>query len=65
LPHKQKVKIEIYNILGQLLNIRFEEEFDSGFYSIPISFNYISSGIYIYKVFGGNDFKIGKMMYIK
>ncbi len=64
-PYKQIIKINIYNILGELVFVALEKEFDVGYYNVPISFSKYASGIYIFKVIAGKDYKSGKMILIK
>jgi Secretion system C-terminal sorting domain len=50
LPQNAKVKISVYNILGQLVTQITNEEYSAGIHSVNFSASGISSGIYIYSI---------------
>ncbi|MBU0559141.1 MAG: T9SS type A sorting domain-containing protein [Bacteroidetes bacterium] len=65
LPQYARVKIEIFNILGELVNLVSDREYEAGVYTIPIEFNEYSSGIYLYKVSANKKYITGKMIFLK
>ncbi len=65
LPNNSKVKIEVFNILGQKVKTVLNKEYAAGIYSIPIEIDKLSSGMYIYVVTAGEQYKSGKMVYIR
>ncbi|AFN73621.1 hypothetical protein MROS_0377 [Melioribacter roseus P3M-2] len=65
-----RVKLNIYNINGELIKTLVDEELQAGNYSTQWngtnqSGNVVSSGIYLYEVRVGNLSKIGKMNLLK
>ncbi|MBX2974492.1 MAG: Omp28-related outer membrane protein [Ignavibacteriaceae bacterium] len=50
LPHNSRVKLEIFNSLGELVKTELEKELTRGFHSVEFSGNGLSSGIYIYRI---------------
>jgi len=72
LKDKGYVKLMVYNILGELLQILVNEEKEAGIYEANVRFDQsIPSGIYLYRieVIGGNNIPkfsdLKKMIYIK
>jgi outer membrane protein assembly factor BamB len=50
LPFQSKVKIEVYNIIGELVKDLADLEQAPGFYDITFDASGLSSGIYIYRI---------------
>jgi len=50
IPKSQRVKITIYNVLGEEIRILTKENFGSGIHKINFDSAYLSSGIYFYKI---------------
>ena len=70
LPEAKLVSIEIYNILGQKIRILANRNYEAGYHSVnwdgrDINGNYVTSGVYIYKIQAGNWQDVKKMMLIK
>jgi hypothetical protein len=70
LPSESKVKLSVYNILGQLVDLITDQDFTAGYHSLNWNPLNLSSGVYIYKIEAqaaeGEVFTdIKKMMYLK
>lgn len=71
LPFDSRVKISVYNILGELIDVILDEVRSTGYHDIPWNGVNMSSGMYIYtiqakSVDGKKDFSsVKKMMLIK
>ena len=50
LPYQSKVKIEVYNIIGELVKELADLEQAPGFYDVTFDASGLSSGIYIYRI---------------
>lgn len=65
LPEREKVKIETYNIIGQVIKSHFSGWLDEGFHTFSIDLSNFSSGLYIYKITAGHNYRTRKMVLIK
>ncbi|MCK4689647.1 MAG: T9SS type A sorting domain-containing protein, partial [Candidatus Marinimicrobia bacterium] len=65
LPEESKVKLKIFNTLGQEVATIVDEHQVSGTYSVQWSVSHLSSGVYLYQLKTDNDCKIKKLMIIK
>ena len=70
LPESGKVKLEVFNIKGQLVKTLLNEEMQKGEHSIVWSgFDSnnkpVSSGIYLYKIKVGNQESVNRMLLLK
>lgn len=50
IPEKSQVKISIYNIIGEEINVILRKELDSGTYTITFEASELTSGIYLYSL---------------
>jgi hypothetical protein len=65
LPQFSKVKIALYNVLGQRLGILQETRLPAGFYQFNINLSDLPSGIYLYSIETEHFLDMQKMMLIK
>lgn len=66
LPSSQKVKLTIYNVLGQRVATLIDgQQLTSGAHTINFDASALSSGLYIYKIDAGTFTSSKKMMLIK
>ncbi len=71
LPQRSKVKLEIYNVRGQLLGLLYEKTYDAGCPKIHWNASKLPSGVYFYHVNaeglerGGTFNDVGKMLLLK
>ena len=59
------VKLRIYNILGQLIDVKVNEMKNPGYYSIEFDGTNLPSGLYIYKIEAGDYIESKKMLLVK
>lgn len=60
-----KYKMEIYNYLGQSIEILFNEIKNYGIYEININAEKLSSGIYFYRLSGIDQYQVNSFLLIK
>ncbi len=65
LPKAEKVRITIYNQLGQQVSQIADQEYSSGSYSIKFDGNNLSSGVYYYRIEAGSFVQTKKMVLLK
>ena len=70
IPKSHKVKIVIYNVLGQKVRTLLNEEFNAGFHIVnwngcDDSCNIVPTGIYLYRIKAGNFISSKKMLLMK
>ncbi len=65
IPEAATVKLEIYNILGQLVSTLADDEFQAGPHSIVWKATGASSGVYIYRISAGDFTDMKKMTLIR
>lgn len=57
-----KVKIDLYDLLGRMIDIILDSELEKGEYSFPLKLNKIASGTYIIKIKRGNSVSYLKLI---
>jgi len=65
LPVESKVKVNIYNMLGQLIETLVDKEMDSGNHEVNFDASKYSSGVYLYQLQAGEYNSVKKMILIK
>jgi len=65
LPFTSKVKLSVFNILGEEVHILINETKDAGIYTINFDALLFNSGIYFYKLETRNFLKVKKMSLIR
>jgi len=70
LPHKSKVSIKVYNLMGKLIRTLVDSEQSAGYYSVEWNAlnsvgSKVSTGLYIYRMKTNEHIFINKMMFIK
>jgi hypothetical protein len=65
LPLDSKVKINIYNSLGQLVEILVDGEMQSGYHEVNFDASRLTSGVYFYQLQTDNKIFAKKMLLIK
>lgn len=65
LPVESKVKINIYNSLGQLVETLADKEMESGYHEINFDASRLASGVYLYQLQVGDFISAKKMLLIK
>ncbi len=65
LPKETQLRINIYNMLGELVTTLTEGMYESGFHKISFNGRNLSSGNYIYRLESEDYVKVKKMMLVK
>lgn len=65
LPKSSHVKIEVYNIQGELIKTLLNKYLTAGSHVIRFNASNLASGIYFYKIKAGNFIKVKKMIIVK
>jgi len=65
LPVDSKVKISVYNSLGQLVESLVDQEMESGYHEVNFDASRYSSGVYLYQLQAGEYVSVKKMLLIK
>ncbi len=65
LPKASKVKLEIYNLLGQKIVTLVDDNQIAGYYEAKFQLNHIASGIYFYRIEAEEFQKVKKMILMK
>ena len=65
LPIESKVKINVYNSLGQLVETLVDKEMESGYHEINFDASSYSSGVYLYQLQAGEYVSVKKMLLLK
>ncbi len=64
-PLTGNVKLEIYNTLGQLVDVLIDKELKSGEYALKFNGGNLTSGLYFYKLQSNGQVEIKKMVLLK
>ncbi|MCB9066625.1 MAG: tandem-95 repeat protein [Calditrichae bacterium] len=65
IPVAEKVKISVYNILGQQVAVLLNEQMPAGYHTVQFDARQIASGMYFYLVQTEKNRSVHKMMLIK
>lgn len=65
LPVAGKVRLDIYNLLGERVAILFDEYKEAGFHTVTLDGGNLASGVYLYRIQAGNFQALKKMILMK
>jgi len=65
LPQAGKVRLDVYNLLGELVTTLVNKNFEAGFQSVQFNASNLASGIYIYRLSSNSFSQVRKMMLLK
>ena len=65
LPSDSYIKLSVYNIMGQEIDVIFEGYQDSGYHSYTWNASSFASGIYYFHLIDGNNISTAKAMFVK
>jgi hypothetical protein len=66
IPEVSKIKLIIYNLQGQLLDVLIDDQLDPGYHSVLFNGSNLSSGVYFYELTSETGFReIKKMILVK
>jgi len=60
-----RYNLSVYNILGQLVRVLADDDYQSGYYKASFDASRLASGVYIYKLSGNNVNITKKMLLVK
>ena len=65
LPQQANVKLNVYNIIGEVVAELINANMTAGFHQINFDASNLSSGLYFYRISAGNFVDVKKMMLLK
>jgi hypothetical protein len=65
LPINSRVKINVYNSLGQLVETLVDKEMESGYHEVNFNASRLASGVYMYQLQSSDYISVKKMLLIK
>ena len=65
IPEPTRVRIDLFNSNGAHIRSVIDQEFNIGYYEIPLTMNGLSSGVYFYRMVTDSDVKTEKLMLIQ
>jgi hypothetical protein len=65
LPTSAKVKLSVFNILGQLVEVLVNEPLQTGFHTVDFNAEDLSSGVYLFRIEAGSFIQTKKMVLLK
>ena len=65
LPETEKVRIEIYNAMGQKLSTVLDQQMPVGYHEVVFDAKGLPSGVYVYKIVAGDFSQIMKCLLLK
>ena len=65
IPNDSDVNLSIYNVLGELVTTLANEQMKAGYYEYEFNASNLASGIYLYRIKGGNFVETKKMVIIR
>jgi hypothetical protein len=65
LPKPGKVRLDVYNIIGEQVTTLLDKDMEAGYHNIPFNASNLPSGVYIYKLQTEVKTDVKKMMFLK
>jgi hypothetical protein len=65
LPNSSKVKIEIFDVLGNNVTTLLNENISAGFHTVDFDASNLASGLYLYRIQAGEFIQMKKMVLMK
>lgn len=65
IPERQRVTLEVFDLLGRRVATLIDEERNAGRYSVPFDASSLASGVYLYRLVANKKVLTGKMTLIK
>ncbi len=65
LSKRQYVRIDVFNVLGQPVDVLVNEFMDGGYHEVTFNGSGLASGIYYYRLSGGKFSIVKKMMLVR
>jgi len=64
-PEKQRIRIEVYNVVGKKMKTLVEKLYDAGTYELKLSTKNWSSGVYYYRMTAGDYHATRRMLLVR
>ena len=65
IPEKERVSLKVFNILGGLVSILTDREYEKGNYQLEFNGSKLSTGVYLYELSAGNSKEVKKLTILK
>jgi hypothetical protein len=65
IPREEKVKLEVYNLLGQKVETLVDDVHHAGSYEIIFKAGHLASGVYFYRLSAGNFSEVMRMILLR
>jgi hypothetical protein len=65
LPENNHVKLQVYDILGNVVETLLDNEIEAGYHSIQWNAGRFASGVYFYRIVSGSFVSTKKLMLMK
>ena len=65
LPEAVKVKMEVYDVLGQVVHVLINSELEAGYHTVKWNASGVSSGMYFYRLTAGDFSACRKMLLLR
>jgi hypothetical protein len=65
LPVDSRVKINVFNSLGQLVETLIDKEMESGYHEVNFNASKLASGVYLYQLQAGEYISVKKMLMLR
>ncbi len=62
LPEQAAARVVLYDVLGRVVDVIADGDFDAGWHTVSVDGSQLASGIYIYQLETQSDVQIGKMI---
>ncbi len=65
LPKDSYVKLEVFNMLGQRVQVLVDEDQEAGYYEVLFAGSMLPSGVYVYRITAGEFVGVKRFVYMK
>ena len=65
LPEKSKIKLTLYNLLGEAVEVILNGEFRAGHHQVPFNASRLAAGLYFYKLEAKDFIAMKKFLILK
>lgn len=65
IPQQSRVRLDVYNSMGALVQTILDEDFNVGYFEIPFNASGLASGVYFYRIVTNQGVRIEKMLLAK
>ncbi|MFQ6091699.1 MAG: T9SS type A sorting domain-containing protein [bacterium] len=65
LPSKAKVRLSVYNVLGQEVKVLVDGQMEAGYHTVTLDAGQMASGVYFYRLEAGSTVMTRKMVLMK